>query len=418
MSDGPAPKRVVVIGAGIVGVCTGLTLVQDGHDVLILDPRAPGRSTSFGNAGSIAVGSIYPVSTPGAWRQVPRMLTDPAAPLRVRWRYLPRLAPWLLRFLAAGTPARVARIAAEIHALNRDAMPAHDALMKANRISGIVRPTGWLKVYASRSAFDAAAAERATQRSNGLSVEELGPDEIRQLEPGLAHRFDHGVFQPENGFVTLPSDLTDAYAEAFVRRSGRILPERAVRFEFEGNRPVRVVTDLGMHDADCFVICAGAWSRRLAAMVGSPVPLDTERGYHLNLSLETGPGLRRPVLVGDHNFVMAPMRDGLRLTSGVEFAGLDAPADFRRIYRMLPLARAALPGLGRTVHREWLGFRPSMPDSKPVLGRAPHHDNVFFGFGHGHIGLTLSARSGQLIADLVAGRDTGIDLAPYRADRF
>ena len=413
-----APRRVVVVGAGIVGVCTGLCLARDGHEVVIVDPRAPGRATSFGNAGSIAVNSIWPVSTPGAWMQVPRMLLDPAAPLRIRWPYLPRMAPWLLRFLAAGLPSRVERIAAEIHALNRDAMAAHETLMKEHRISDIVRPTGWLKVYASQAAFDATAAERAALGRNGLAAEELGPDEIRQLEPGLAHHFTRGIFQPANGFVTQPSALTDAYAEAFVRRSGRILPERAVRFEFEGNRPVRLVTDLGIHAADRFVICAGAWSRPLAAMLGSRVPLDTERGYHLNLGLEAGPGLRRPVVVGDHGFVLAPMRDGLRLTSGVEFAGLAAPPDFRRIYRMLALAREALPGLGETVSREWMGFRPSFPDSKPVLGASPHHDNVFFGFGHGHLGLTQSARTGQLIADLVAGRDPGIDLAPYRADRF
>ncbi len=411
-------RRVVVVGAGIVGVCAGLTLRQEGHEVTVLDPRTPGRATSFGNAGVISVGSVWPVSTPGAWRKVPRMLADPAAPLRIRWPYLPRMAPWLARFLAAGTPARAERLSKEIHALTKDALTAHNDLMRAHRIEGIVKPVGWLKVYRTEAGFRDGAEERDAQIRRGLKVEFLGPDEIRQLEPGLARTFVRAAFLPENGFATEPAALTDAYAEALVRLGGRVLPERVVRFEFGDRGPVRAVTDLGMHDADAFVVCAGAWSGPLARMLGTPVPLDTERGYHLNLPLESGPGLRRPVLVGEGNFVLAPMRDGMRLTSGVEFAGLDAPPDFRRIRNMLPRAREALPGLGAEPTREWLGFRPSLPDSKPVLGRSPRFDNVFFGFGHGHIGLTLSARTGRLIADLVAGREPDIDLAPYRADRF
>lgn len=408
----------MVVGAGIVGVCAGLTLRQEGHEVTVLDPRTPGRATSFGNAGVISVGSVWPVSTPGAWRKVPRMLADPAAPLRIRWSYLPRMAPWLARFLAAGTPARAERLSKEIHALTKDALTAHNDLMRAHRIEGIVKPVGWLKVYRTEAGFREAAEERDAQIRRGLKVEFLGPDEIRQLEPGLARTFVRAAFLPENGFATEPAALTDAYAEALARLGGRILPERVVRFEFGDRGPVRAVTDLGMHDADAFVVCAGAWSGPLARMLGTPVPLDTERGYHLNLPLESGPGLRRPVLVGEGNFVLAPMRDGMRLTSGVEFAGLDAPPDFRRIRNMLPLAREALPGLGAEPTREWLGFRPSLPDSKPVLGRSPRFDNVFFGFGHGHIGLTLSARTGRLIADLVAGRTPDIDLSPYRANRF
>lgn len=418
MEEERRSRRVVVVGAGIVGVCAGLTLRQEGHEVTVLDPRTPGRATSFGNAGVISVGSVWPVSTPGAWRKVPRMLADPAAPLRIRWPYLPRMAPWLARFLAAGTPARAERLSKEIHALTRDALTAHNDLMRAHRIEGIVKPVGWLKVYRTEAGFREAAEERDAQIRRGLKVEFLGPDEIRQLEPGLARTFVRAAFLPENGFATEPAALTDAYAGALVRLGGRILPERVVRFEFGDRGPVRAVTDLGMHDADAFVVCAGAWSGPLARMLGTPVPLDTERGYHLNLPLESGPGLRRPVLVGEGNFVLAPMRDGMRLTSGVEFAGLDAPPDFRRIRNMLPLAREALPGLGAEPTREWLGFRPSLPDSKPVLGRSPRFDNVFFGFGHGHIGLTLSARTGRLIADLVAGRTPDIDLSPYRANRF
>jgi len=401
-----------------VGVCVGLTLQRSGHAVSIIDPKPPGRATSFGNAGSIAAGNVYPVSMPGTWKQVPAMLMNPAAPLNLRWRYLPRMLPWLARFLAAGAPGRVDRIAGEIREITKDAVAAHDQLMAASGIADIVKPVGWLKVFGSERGFDASAGTRAIQTQNGVRLEILNEDEIRQLEPGLAHGFTHGIFEPDNGFVTSPAMLTDAYAEAFVERGGEFIRERVTRFDFDGTRPIRAITDLGMWPADDFVICAGAWSKHLARMLGAKVPLDTERGYHLNLNLEGGPGLRRPVVIGDHGFVLAPMRDGMRLTSGVEFAGLDAPANFSRIKNMLPLAKAALPGLGDEISREWLGYRPSIPDSKPVIGGSPAIDNVFFAFGHGHLGLTMAARTGQLVDDLVSGRKSSIDLAPYRVDRF
>jgi D-amino-acid dehydrogenase len=416
--DTAGPKRIIVIGAGIVGVCVGLTLQRSGHAVTIIDPKPPGRATSFGNAGSIAAGNVYPMSMPGTWKQVPAMLMNPAAPLNLRWRYLPRMLPWLTRFLAAGAPGRVDRIAGEIREITKDAVAAHDQLMAASGINDIVKPVGWLKVFGSERGFDASAETRAIQERNGVRLEILNEDEIRQLEPGLAHGFTHGIFEPDNGFVTSPAMLTDAYAAAFVERGGEFVRERVTRFDFDGAKPLRAVTDLGIWPADDFVICAGAWSKHLARMLGAKVPLDTERGYHLNLNLESGPGLRRPVVIGDHGFVLAPMRDGMRLTSGVELAGLDAPPNFNRIKNMLPLAKNALPGLGGEISREWLGYRPSTPDSKPVIGGSPTLDNVFFAFGHGHLGLTMAARTGQLVDDLVSRRKSSIDLAPYRVDRF
>jgi D-amino-acid dehydrogenase len=417
-SGGTAPKDVVVIGAGVVGVCTALFLQRDGHRVTVVDPKAPGTATSFGNAGSIAIGSVYPVGTPGNWRQVPGMIMDPASPLNIRWSYLPRMVPWLLRFLEASRPSRVEAISHALRALSKDAMNAHNVLLRGHRIDGIVTPVGWLKVYSSQASFDRTLEERTIMLARGVNGQVLDADEIRQLEPGLAPHFTHGWFQPDNGFVTSPLKLTEAYAEAFRGLGGRFVQERAVRFEFGDSGPTRLVTDLGMHAADAFVVCAGAWSNRVTELLGTKVPLDTERGYHLNLSVDSGPGLRRPTVIGDHGFVLAPMQDGLRLTTGSEFAGVDGEPDFRKIRRMVPLAQKALPGLSGDVTREWLGFRPALPDSMPVIGRSGRFGNVYFGFGHSHIGLTLSARTGQIIADLMAGRDPGVDLKPYRAERF
>jgi D-amino-acid dehydrogenase len=412
------PKQVIVIGAGIVGVCAGLFLQRSGHAVTIIDPKPPGRGTSFGNAGSLAVGNINPVGTPGLWKQIPGMLMDPTGPLMLRWSYMPKMLPWLARFLASGTPGRVEQLSREIRALTEGAVAAHDLLLSEIAITDIVKPVGWMKVYGSAKTFEAAAPLRDLQNRNGVKLEILNEDEIRQLEPGLAPIFTHGAFEPDNGFVTNPAMLTDAYAEAFVSLGGQFIQERVTRFEFEDDKPIRAVTDLSIQSADAFVVCAGAWSDRLTKMLGTSVPLDTERGYHLNLNIDNGPGLRRPVIVGDKGFGLSPMQDGLRLTSGVEFAGVDAAPNFRRIHEMHPLAKLALPGLGGEVTREWMGHRPSMPDSKPVIGGSSTFSNVFFAFGHGHLGLTMAARTGQIIDDLVSGREPDIDLAPYCAGRF
>ena len=411
-------KSVIVVGAGIVGVATALCLQMEGHRVTVLDPKAPGTATSFGNAGSIALGAMYPTGSPGNLKQVPKMLMDPASAISVRWSYLPRMLPWFVRFFAASRPSRVEQIARELATIVPSAGDAHLSLMKAHGIEGIVKPLGWLKVYTGEKSFAGTLGERETIIRHGGNLQILNQDELRQLEPSLSPRFTHGAFQPDNHFVTSPVKLTEAYAKAFIGLGGRFLGEKVTRFEFDGSRVQKVVTDLGMHEADSVVVCAGAWSGRVCKMLGFKVPLDTERGYHLNIISDGGPKLGRPVVVGDHSFVLAPMQDGIRLTSGIEFAGVDAAPDFRRIRRMLPLARKALPGLGDTITREWLGFRPSTPDSKPVIGAAPGLRNVFLGFGHGHIGLTLAARTGNLLADLVSGRDPSIDLGPFNAGRF
>ncbi|MEP5606863.1 MAG: FAD-binding oxidoreductase, partial [Marinobacter alexandrii] len=306
----------------------------------------------------------------------------------------------------------------ELASIVPSAAEAHLSLMKAHRIEGIVKPLGWLKVYAGEKSFAGTLEERQTIERLGANVQTLNQDELRQLEPALSPHFTHGAFQPDNHFVTSPLKLTEAYAQALIVLGGRFLGEKVTRFEFDGARVRKVITDLGMHEADNVVVCAGAWSGRICEMLGFGVPLDTERGYHLNIGAEDNPKLSRPVVVGDHSFVLAPMQDGIRLTSGIEFAGIDAPPDFRRIRRMVPLAQKALPGLGDKITREWVGCRPSTPDSKPVIGVASGIPNVFLGFGHGHLGLTLAARTGYVLADLVSGRVPSVDLMPFSAGRF
>ena len=413
-----APRRVTVIGAGIVGLATALSLKLDGHDVTLIDPREPGTATSFGNAGAIVTGGVVPTATPGLWRRVPKMLLDPMSPLKIRWSYLPRLAPWLIRFLDAGRAPNALRISAELATLTAPCLDAHHRLARLAGAMEVLKPVGWLKVYRDQAAFAGTAYDRGLMDRAGVAYEVLDADELRQLEPGLSRDFTIGLFQPGASFVSTPYDLSRAYFRAFAERGGRHLQEEVTGFAFDGGRPSAVVTDRGRYELDVLVIATGAWSRRLARQLGSKIPLDTERGYHLNIARVEGPVLNRPTVIGGPQFVLCPMADGIRLTAGVELAGLEAEPDFRRIRALLPLARQALPGLSGEVTREWMGHRPSTPDSKPVIGRSPHHRDVYFAFGHGHMGLSLSAITGRLIADLVSGRQPPVPLAPFAADRF
>lgn len=414
MDRNHSPKRVVIVGAGIVGTACAHFLRRDGQEVTLLDPREPGEGTSFGNAGIIATSEVGPIAMPGLLRQVPRMLADPSGPVAVRWRYLPKIAPWLWELLKAAR--RVEEIAAALAPLLAAAEAAHGALAQQTGAGDLYQKPGWLKVYGSEKAFSGMAGELALMRRHGVPFDVLESEGIRELEPALAPIFRRAIFLPDCGFVLNPKRLTEQVARTVLESGGQILREKAVGFDLgEGRRAV--LTDKGRHPADAIVLAAGAWSRPLAASLGARVPLDTERGYHAMLE-PPEPGLSRPVLWGDHHFILAPMEHGLRLTSGVEFAGLEAPPDYRLLDRLVGIARKMLPSLRGEPTSRWLGFRPSLPDSLPVLGRSGKQEGVYFAFGHQHLGLTLSAVSGRIVADLVAGRDPGIDLSPYRAERW
>ena len=411
--------QVTVVGAGIVGICCALQLQRDGHQVTVIDPKPPGTATSFGNAGVIATGAVMPYATPGLWKDLPWLVSHPMSPLKLRWRHLHRSLPWLTRFVAEGRLARVETIAAEMAPLSERAGAAHKELIRDHSIdAGLVRPSGMLYVFEQEQRFQSTRLERELYQRHQVSCEVLGGDEIQQLEPGLAKRFQRGLFFPNRDFVTQPILLTQAYADAFRALGGEIRCESVRRFEVGPQGPTKIITDLGMYDVDRVVVAAGAWSRKLIRSLGSDVPLDTERGYHINIPWSDGVTLNRPVAVVDRYFVLAPMRDGVRVTSGEEMGGLNLPPNFRHIRRMVGHARGTLTGLTAQANREWMGYRPSIPDSKPVIGRSPHFDRVFFAFGHGHFGLTLSAVTGRAISDLVAGRDSEIPLHPFRISRF
>lgn len=412
-------QEIAVIGAGLVGAACALALAADGHRVTILDPDPPGAGTSSGNAGGIVTGAVVPTATPQVLRSLPGYVLDRNGPAVLRLRHAPRALPWLWRFIRAGRPSEVARIAAALQPLVQGSRRAHRHLAALAGAGGMIPDQGWLKVFASEAEFAATGPDRALMDRAGVRYQVLDRDEVLSLEPGLNPDFARiGLHQPESGFVGDPRGLAQAYADAALSRGARHLRLR-VRGLARSPDGVTLQTEAGPQHFARVVIAAGAWSATLARQAGDRVSLDTERGYHLGFGPGTEDLLRRPVGLPALGMVLSPMQGGLRLVSGDELAGLTAAPDFRRIRALLPGARRALPGLAdRPVATEWMGFRPSTPDSLPVIGPSSGGPQVIHAFGHGHLGLTLSAITALMVADAVAGRAPRIDPTPYGIGRF
>jgi len=405
---------IAVIGAGIVGASCALFLQRDGHEVALIDPEEPGTKTSYGNACSISAASILPTATPGITKQIPAMLMDPAGPLNIRWRYLPRLAPFLLELLRNTAPERSEAHGEAIANLVDGVMPAYATLLKYANVESMVQRQGSLKVFRSEASFEASRRERDLMSKHGFKFDVLNADELRQLEPGLRPEFERAIFTPDSGNAVNPGRMVGEFAKTLVANGGAILNEKALGFDFEDGRVTAVRTSGAVLGVDHVVLAAGPWSRELAKELGAGVRLEAERGYHVMLPMPKVP-IRRFILFADEKFVLVPHEDGLRLTSGVEYAKVDAPPDYRRIRNMIALAAGVVPELDQTEQSIWCGNRPTLPDSVPVIDRSPRFTNAYLAFGHSHLGLTLGPVTGRIVADLVAGRDPGLDLSPYRA---
>lgn len=412
-----APRRVVVIGAGIVGTACACWLARDGHDVTLVDRLAPGEATSFGNAGAISPGSVEPLGTPGMLWQVPGWLLDPLGPLTVRWRHLPRLLPFLAGLIRASSPARVARIAADLATYLPAALDAYQPLLADAGLGHLVRRDGMLWVFPSDRASAKGQAGIALRQRHGVAMTDVPETEIRQMEPALAPHYRHAVLLPDVGRVLDPGALVKGLADHLARRGGVIRRATVRGFELGPEGARAVITDAGPLPADAVIVATGAWSGALAGQLGSRVPLETERGYHVTIP-NPGVAPRRMIQPYGEGFLATPMAMGLRIAGTVELASLDAAPDWRRADVLLAKARRMFPGLDTSDATRWMGHRPSLPDSKPVIGRSPVHCNVVYAFGHGHLGLTGAATTGRHVADLVAGRPPAIDLGPFAIDRF
>lgn len=413
----PAGARVAVIGAGVVGSAIALQLAGEGYRISLIDPRPPGSECSFGNAGQIMPYAVAPIALPGALGRLPGWLADPLAPFAIRWSYLPQLAPWLARFIAASVPERVEPIACALASLCAEALPSLESLLATAGARDLLVRRGLLYLFETEAAWQNAGSEIDLMRRHGVRFEALEPDSLRQVEPALGPTITRALLMPDNGHLLDPQGLVTHLAAAMVARGGEIVADEVHDVILGPDGPIAVLTDQGERPCDAVVLAAGARSRALAARLGAEVPLDTERGYHVMLA-DPGIDLRMPFVSGDGGLHATPMAHGLRLAGTVELGGLEAPPNPARAERLLEVGRRLLPGLGEAGATRWMGFRPSMPDSLPVIGLSPTVPRTALAFGHGHLGMTLSAVTARLVADLVTGRTPLIDPAPFGPGRF
>ncbi len=417
-------RHVVVIGAGAVGLMSALHALDQGLQVTIVDPGQPGgeHASSYGNAGWLSSHSVLPPSEPGVWKKVPGFLADPLGPLSVRWRYLPRTLPWLLRYLVAGsTTARISATAAALRPLLQGAAPLHKEIADRAGVGDLIDLGGLLHIYRSREHFETDARGWGIRRKLGIGWQELSAQELHAREPDLDPAYGFAVLIPEAGHCRNPGAYIAALAAHACARGARLKATAATGFRFEGKKLVAVQTDAGDIVCDAAVIAAGAQSKALAAQAGDKVPLETERGYHaMVLAPEGRP--RTPMMIMDRKVIATQTEEGLRVAGQVEIASFDAVPDWRRAEIMRDLALKLFPSLPRDLPanrvRYWLGRRPSMPDGLPCIGPSSRSADIIHAFGHGHIGLGSSARTGRLVGQLLAGQLPEIDLAPFSAQRF
>lgn len=412
--------RVVVVGAGIVGLCVAWHLARGGAQVTVLDRAPPGEGgASAGNAGAISAGSVAPLAMPGVLKQVPGMLLDPAGALHIPPRYALRAAPWLLRFVASARPGRVAAIAEALASLLWDAMEQHRLILAEEGATDLIRETGQLYLYRDRDHYAKDADGWALRQKHGLRVEFLeGAEAIRALEPDMRGDYRLGLFLPEQGSCVNPLRHARVVARGVQRLGGRFRQEGVEALVTAKGCVTGVRTATETVEADQVVVAAGAWSARLLAPLGIRVPLETQRGYHVMLP-DAGIALGRPVVPADRKAFISPMETGLRIAGTVEFGGLEAPPTPRRAELLLDDLRKVFPQ-ARTEGAEgfWMGHRPCLPDSLPVIGPVARWPGLWCAFGHGHLGLTGSAPTGAKLARAMLGPVPNLDLSPFRVERF
>jgi len=408
---------IAVIGAGIAGISCASFLQRDGHRVVVIDPRDPGTACSFGNAGMISPGQCIPAALPGMLAKVPKWLSDPLGPLAVKPAYFPRALPWLLRWIRAGRMDQVRRSAVAMRALHGPVFDLYRELLGAAKMAELIRVKGQLYVWRT---LEPSATERiadALRIEHGVRAEPIPAEQLRQMEPDLAPDYKRGLFFPDNGYTINPGRLVQTLAEDVARGGGRFVKATARGVAAADGRVTAVETEVGAVPVSGVVISAGAWSDDLARHVGNRLPIESERGYHVMLP-HAGIDLRNKISNRNDLYGMTPMEHGVRISGTVEIAGRDAPMDERRAQVMLTQARRMFPALRDEGMSIWMGCRPSLPDSLPVIDRSARYANAWLACGHSHFGMTGGPMTGRVLADLVAGRPSAIDRAPYRASRF
>ena len=407
----------VVVGAGIIGTAIAYDLQKRGRQVVMVDRDAPGKGASFGNMASIAVTEFMPASRPSVWKQIPGWMLDPEGPVRVRPSYMPKLVPWFLRFIAASRPSRLRELEAQGAVLCLRALDDTLDLLRETGLEDQISQEGCLSLYADVAEFKADREHIEILERFGFPHEVIGRQAIKALEPELSDRIGMAVLFPQNRSMKDPYKLVLALAERFVALGGRIERGEVVGFTRSDAMREVVLKDDRKLSADEVVICAGAFSARLAKDLGEPIPLETERGYHTQI-MAPGISMKHSIIWPAKAFMVTPTAGGIRVGGTVEMAGLDAAPDYRRAKVTVKRAKEALPNLRCDAATEWMGHRPALPDTVPILSASAKTKGLFYATGHGHLGLTYAATTARLMGELITGAIPSVELHPYRVNRF
>jgi len=407
----------IIIGAGVVGLSSALALQARGMTVAVIDREGAAAGASAGNAGAFAFTDILPLASPGILRKAPRWLLDPVGPLCVPPGYALQIAPWMFRFWRACAPSRVEASTLAQIALMELSKAELEPFLALSGTTAMLRKAGTLQVYEGEAEFRASQPGWKVREDHGIEFRHMRAEEMAEVQPGLHARFTHGTFTPGWYSIADPRLYTLALAERVTAQGGTLIRSEAHSLS-PGEADVTVhCTDGVEHRAGKVVVAAGAFSRQLARTVGDRIPLDTERGYNTTLPSDAF-DLRMQITFGGHGFVISRLSTGIRIGGAVELGGLKRAPNFKRSEAMLAKAAQFLPGLRTNGGTQWMGFRPSLPDSLPVIGRSRASPRVIHAFGHGHLGLTQSAGTARLVADLVTGQQPAFDLTPFSPQRF
>ena len=407
---------VAVVGAGVIGLACAGWLQRLGRAPVLFDAAGVANGASFGTAGLINGDAYLPVAMPGMLRRVPGWLMDPHGPVRVRPGYLPRAAPWLLQWVLASRTSQVRRGARALHTLHRGVFEGYRALLGEAAFARLLRQSGGVVLARSERPGKDELLANAIRDELGIGCETLGPERLRELFPGIAAFAKRGLLFPNNCYTLSPHRLVDALFDRIIERGGALRHERVLKLipHVDG---WQLLTSKANVTARTVVVCAGAWSKALLTPLGARIPLETERGYHLQLGV---PSIRiaLPIIHRARGLAITPMGEGLRLAGTVEIAGLDAPPDETRALVLRRHLDELFPGIEAETKRLWMGFRPSLPDSVAAVGPVPRHPGLFAAVGHGHDGMIGAPSTGRLIAELVTGAPPHIDPLPYSLARF
>lgn len=413
----PEELGYAVVGAGIVGICTALSLQERGVKVTLIDPNPPADAASYGNAGVISTWSCVPQSMPGLWKNVPKWLLDPEGPVSLRWSYLPTFLPWMIKFFAAGRAERIPAIADALLQLHRPTVDLYRHHLAGTGKEDLVRDSMYVFVYRDPAMPNLDHLEWRLRLERGVPLEKVDAATLHDIEPDISDDYKAAVLIKGQGRAYDPGAIGKALAEKFERAGGKLLKARVMAVNpLEGGR-VDIQTDQGNWFADKVVLSAGPWSAELLKAHGLKIPLEAERGYHIVFT-DPGVTLNNSIMVTDSKFVVSSMAAGIRCAGTAEFAGLDHPPDYRRAHALTGPARRLLPGLNTEAHDVWMGQRPSFPDTLPAIGEVPGVPGVIAAFGHGHTGLTAAPETGRIAAMIAVGETPNIDISAYSLSRF